>query len=33
MDLIALAVPFFLLALLGELAVDRMRGTAWAPVP
>jgi sterol desaturase/sphingolipid hydroxylase (fatty acid hydroxylase superfamily) len=27
MDLIALAVPFFLLALLLELAVDRMRGT------
>jgi sterol desaturase/sphingolipid hydroxylase (fatty acid hydroxylase superfamily) len=29
MDLIALAVPFFLLALLGELAVDRMRGTGF----
>ncbi len=29
MDLIALAVPFFLLALLIELAVDRMRGTAY----
>jgi len=27
MDLIALAVPFFLLALLIELAVDRLRGT------
>ena len=27
MDLIALAVPFFLLALLVELAVDRRRGT------
>ena len=27
MDLIALAVPFFLLALLLELAVDRVRGT------
>jgi alkylglycerol monooxygenase len=27
MDLIALAVPFFLLALLGELAIDRARGT------
>ena len=27
MDLIALAVPFFLLALLVELAVDRLRGT------
>ena len=27
MDLIALAVPFFLLALLVELAVDRVRGT------
>jgi len=27
MDLIALAVPFFLLALLAELAVDRIRGT------
>ena len=27
MDLIALAVPFFLLALLAELAVDRWRGT------
>ena len=29
MDLIALAVPFFLLALLVELAVDRVRGTAY----
>ncbi|MEE4162823.1 MAG: sterol desaturase family protein [Woeseiaceae bacterium] len=29
MDLIALAVPFFLLALLGELAVDRYRGTGY----
>jgi sterol desaturase/sphingolipid hydroxylase (fatty acid hydroxylase superfamily) len=29
MDLIALAVPFFLLALLGELAVDRIRGTGF----
>ena len=29
MDLIALAVPFFLLALLLELAIDRMRGTAY----
>ena len=29
MDLIALAVPFFLLALLIELAVDRRRGTAY----
>jgi alkylglycerol monooxygenase len=29
MDLIALAVPFFLLALLLELAVDRVRGTAY----
>ncbi len=27
MDLIALAVPFFLLALLAELAIDRWRGT------
>jgi len=27
MDLIALAVPFFLIALLAELAVDRLRGT------
>jgi hypothetical protein len=27
MDLIALAVPFFLLALLVELAIDRGRGT------
>jgi hypothetical protein len=27
MDLIAVAVPFFLLALLIELAVDRVRGT------
>ena len=29
MDLIALAVPFFLLALLIELAVDRVRGTGY----
>jgi len=29
MDLIALAVPFFLLALLVELAVDRRRGTGY----
>ncbi|MGI9262144.1 MAG: sterol desaturase family protein [Woeseiaceae bacterium] len=29
MDLIALAVPFFLLALLLELAVDRVRGTGY----
>lgn len=29
MDLIALAVPFFLLALLLELAVDRVRGTGF----
>jgi sterol desaturase/sphingolipid hydroxylase (fatty acid hydroxylase superfamily) len=29
MDLIALAVPFFLLALLVELAADRVRGTAY----
>lgn len=29
MDLIALAVPFFLLALLGELAVDKIRGTGF----
>jgi len=27
MDLLALAVPFFLLALLLELIVDRIRGT------
>ena len=27
MDLIAIAVPFFLLALLVELAIDRRRGT------
>ena len=27
MDLLALAVPFFLLALLLELTVDRVRGT------
>ena len=27
MDLIAIAVPFFLLALLVELAIDRSRGT------
>ena len=27
MDLIAIAVPFFLLAMLLELAVDRLRGT------
>ena len=29
MDLIALAIPFFLLALLVELAVDRWRGTGF----
>ncbi len=29
MDLIALAVPFFLLALLAELAIDRVRGTGY----
>lgn len=29
MDLIALAVPFFLLALLAELALDRWRGTGY----
>lgn len=29
MDLIALAVPFFLIALLVELAVDRVRGTGY----
>ena len=29
MDLIALAVPFFLLALVCELAVDRYRGTGY----
>lgn len=29
MDLIALAVPFFLLALLVELAIDRIRGTGY----
>jgi len=29
MDLIALAVPFFLIALLLELAVDRLRGTGY----
>ncbi len=29
MDLIALAVPFFLLAMLLELAVDRLRGTGY----
>lgn len=29
MDLIALAVPFFLIALLIELAIDRMRGTGY----
>ena len=27
MDILALAVPFFLLALLIELAIDRLRGT------
>ncbi|MDH3990037.1 MAG: hypothetical protein OEV34_12945, partial [Gammaproteobacteria bacterium] len=27
MDLIALAIPFFLLALLLELAIDKFRGT------
>ena len=27
MDLIALAIPFFLIALLVELAVDRVRGS------
>jgi hypothetical protein len=31
MDLIALAVPFFLIALLVELAVDRVRGTGHLP--
>ena len=29
MDLIALAVPFFILAMLVELAVDRVRGTGF----
>ena len=29
MDLIALAIPFFLLALLLELTVDRFRGTGF----
>ncbi|MDH5502295.1 MAG: sterol desaturase family protein, partial [Gammaproteobacteria bacterium] len=29
MDLIAIAVPFFLLALLAELALDRLRGTGY----
>jgi len=29
MNLIALAVPFFLLAMLIELAVDRVRGTGY----
>ncbi len=29
MDLIALAVPFFILALLGEVALDRWRGTGY----
>ncbi len=29
MDLIALAVPFFLFALLVELVVDRVRGTGY----
>ena len=29
MDLLALAVPFFLLALIIELAVDRVRGTGY----
>jgi len=29
MDLIALAVPFFLLALLAELVIDRVRGTGY----
>ena len=29
MDLIALAIPFFLLALLAELVIDKFRGTGF----